>query len=99
LRFFMLTKATRAYFAEICRRGGRKSRRALSAAQARQMVAVRLARSACRRFHTQCFWSFRPNLPVTPRNAEWIAKQLRRNGNRAAWQTASRIQALLEKCH
>ena len=95
----MLTKATRAYFAEIGRRGGRKSRRALSQKQARQMVAIRLARSAYRRFHTQCFWSCLPDLPVTARNAAWVAEQLRRNGNRTAWQAASRIQTLLAQCH
>jgi hypothetical protein len=63
------------------------------------MVAVRLARSAWRKFHAQCFWSYQTNLHIAPRNAAWVAEQLRRNGNRAAWQTAIRIQALLEKCH
>jgi hypothetical protein len=92
----MLTKATRAYFAKIGRKGGLKSRRALSTAQARQMVAVRLARSAYRRFRALCFWSYDADLRITSENAAWVAEQLRRNGNRAAWQTAGRIQSLLE---
>jgi hypothetical protein len=93
----MLTKATRAYFAEIGRRGGIISRRALSREQARCMVAVRLAHSAYKRFRVECFWPYDRNLAVTAANAGWVAEQLRRNGNRAAWQAAIRIQALL-KC-
>lgn len=90
----MLSKATRAYFAEIGRRGGRKSRRALTQEQARQMVAVRLARAAYRKFHAQCFWSYLPDLPITSENTSWVAEQLRRNGNRGAWRLADRIQSL-----
>jgi hypothetical protein len=91
----MLSKATRAYFARIGRKGGQKSRRSLSSAQARQMVAVRLARAAYRRFRVLCFWSYDPDLRITAANAQWVAEQLRRNGNRAAWRTAARIQSLL----
>jgi hypothetical protein len=92
----MLTKATRAYFATIGRKGGRISRRALSRAQARQMVAVRLARSAFSKFRVLCFWSYSADLKITAANAAWVAEQLRRNGNRAAWKAAGRIQSLLE---
>jgi hypothetical protein len=92
----MLTKATRAYFAQIGRRGGRKSRRILSQAQARQMVAIRLARSAYRRFHARCFWSYRSDLTISAKNALWVAEQLRRNGSLAHWKIANRIQSLLE---
>jgi hypothetical protein len=91
----MLTKATRLYFAEIGRKGGRKSRRALSPDEARKMVAVRLARAAYRKFATQCFWSYSPELSITAENAAWVAEQLRRNGNREAWLTANRIESLL----
>jgi hypothetical protein len=90
----MLSKETRAYFAEIGRRGGLRSRRALSQEQARQMVAVGLARSAYRMFHAQCFWSYLPDLPITSQNTSWVAEQLRRNGNRAASRPADRIQSL-----
>lgn len=91
----MISEATRAYFAEIGRKGGRKSRRALTPAQARMMVAVRLARAAFRRYRTPCFWSFSPNLPIRSDTVPWVVEQLRKNGNRAAWQLAARIERLL----
>lgn len=92
----MLSKATRSYFASIGRKGGQISRRSLSKGQARRMVAVRLARAAYERFRVLCFWSYAPGLKITSANAAWVAEQLRRNGNRAAWQAAGRIQSLLE---
>jgi hypothetical protein len=91
----MISKETRAYFAEIGRVGGKKSRRSLSREQAQMMVAVRMARSAYRKFSTRCFWSFSRDLPITAKNAAWVVQQLRRNGDRTAWLTAARIQALL----
>jgi hypothetical protein len=91
----MLTKATRAYFAKIGRKGGKKSRRELSSEQARRMVAVRLARAAFQKFHVHCFWYCARDLKITTANAGWVAEQLRRDGNRAAWKSAGRIQALL----
>ena len=66
----------------------------LSSADARAMVAVRLARQAFREFRVECFWSFK-DLAITRDNAGWVAEQLRRNGNRRAWKAAARIQALL----
>jgi hypothetical protein len=92
----MLTEVTRAYFAEIGRRGGRKSRRALSPEQARRMVALRVARSALRKFRTLCFWSAPQSLEVTPENLPWVIEQLRRNGNRAAWQVAACVESLTQ---
>lgn len=59
------------------------------------MVAVRLARQAYRQFKAECFWSYRDDLEVTRQNASWIADQLRKNGNRAAWKLAARINKLL----
>jgi len=94
----MLSKAIHAYFARIGRTGGRKSRRALTREQAQQMVAVRLARSSYRKFRAFCFWPYRADLQITAANAAWVAEQLRRNGNRSAWQAANRILSLL-KCH
>jgi hypothetical protein len=87
----------RSYLSRIGRKGGLKSRRALSERQARLMVAVRLARRAYRDFRVQCFWSY-ADLEISAANAAWVATQLRRNGNREAWQKAARIQALL-LCH
>jgi hypothetical protein len=42
-----------------------------------------------------CFWSYSADLKITATNAAWVAEQLRRNGNRAAWKAAGRIQSLL----
>jgi hypothetical protein len=91
----MLSETTRAYFSEIGRKGGRKSRRKLSPAQARHMVGLKQARAAFHRFYNLCFWSSPENLVVTSGNAPWVVEQLRRNGNRAAWQAAARIEVLI----
>jgi len=81
----------RDYLAEIGRRGGRASRRTLSPAQARDMVRVREARRAFRRYHSQCFWSFDPDLRITAADVPWVAEQLRRHGGRDAWDVAARL--------
>jgi len=90
----MISNELRAYFSRIGQKGGRKSRRTLPSAQARAMVAVRLARAAFRQFRTQCFWSYR-DIEISIENAGWVAAQLRRNGDRNAWRAAARIQFLL----
>ena len=90
----MISGDIRSYLSEIGRKGGLKSRRALSPEQARLMVAVRLARQAYRDFRVPCFWSYGDQI-ITPDKVSWVAEQLRRNGNRAAWQRAARIQSLL----
>ncbi|HET7631937.1 MAG TPA: hypothetical protein VFK16_06465 [Gemmatimonadaceae bacterium] len=81
----------RKYLAEIGQRGGRKSRRTLDSASAREMVRVREARRAYRRFYAQCFWSYRPDLEVGRADVQWVAEQLRRHGNREAWELAARL--------
>jgi len=75
------------------RRGGLKSRRRLSAADARRMVAVREARKAFRKHRVECFWSFR-DVPITHNDIPWVVEQLRINGGFDAWETAGRIKAL-----
>ncbi len=75
----------RDYLARIGRRGGLRSRRTLDSATARRMVAVRQARRAFRRFHTSCFWSYRPDLVIGAADVEWVAEQLMKQGNREAW--------------
>jgi hypothetical protein len=75
----------REYLAEIGRIGGRKSRRTLASETARRMVAVREARRAYRRFYTSCFWSHRPDLEIGLEDVEWVAGQLMKHGDRAAW--------------
>lgn len=83
--------AIRAYLAEIGRRGGRASRRALDAETARRMVAVREARRAYREFHTRCFWSYDPDYRVTVADLPWVATQLRTHGGREGWEIAARL--------
>lgn len=88
---FAMDKDIRSYLAKIGRRGGLKSRRALSPDAARQMVRVREAKRAFARFRTSCFWSFDPTLDVTVSDLPWIADQLRKNGGREAWRIADRL--------
>jgi hypothetical protein len=83
--------AVRTYLSEIGRRGGRKSRRALDPAIAREMVRVREARRAYRRFHASCFWSFDPGYRIGPADVAWVAEQLRRHGGREAWEIARKL--------
>jgi len=81
----------RAYLAEIGRRGGRKSRRALDPEIARAMVRVREARRAYRRFHAECFWSFNPDYRIGSSDIAWVAEQLRKHGGRDAWEVARKL--------
>jgi hypothetical protein len=79
------------YLASIGRRGGLKSRRTLDAATAREMVRVREARRAYRRFYTLCFWSYRRDLVIGRDDVPWVAEQLMKHGNRETWNTAERL--------
>ena len=81
----------REYLAEIGRRGGRKSRRTLDSETARDMVRVREARRAFRRFRTSCFWSYRPDLDIGIDDVEWVAETLMKNGNLEAWRIGRRL--------
>ncbi|MBI4538750.1 MAG: hypothetical protein HY704_04470 [Gemmatimonadetes bacterium] len=81
----------REYLAMIGRRGGRISKRKLSPGAARDMVKVREARRAYRRFYAQCFWSCAPELKIRAVDLPWVAEQLRKHGGREAWQVAARL--------
>lgn len=83
--------AIRKYLADIGRRGGLKSRRTLDPETARAMVHVREARRAFRRFYTECFWSYRPDLVIGRDDVSWVADQLMRHGTREAWYTGARL--------
>lgn len=83
----------RRYLAEIGARGGRKSRRTLDPETARQMVRVREARRAFRRFRVLCFWSYNPTYRVTADDIPWVAEQLMRQGNLDAFRVGSRLLA------
>ena len=79
------------YMATIGSVGGRKSRRKLSPETARQMVLVREARRAFRRYRASCFWSFRPDLSIGKEDVPWVAEQLMKHGDRAAWNAGARL--------
>ena len=81
----------KAYLARIGRKGGSRSRRALSSEDARDMVRVREARRAFRAFHAQCFWYLRPDLQVSPDDVPEIVRGLRRNGGRKGFLVAARL--------
>jgi hypothetical protein len=79
------------YLATIGARGGRKSRRTLDPDTARAMVRVREARRAFRRFRVMCFWSYRPDLEIGAADVAWVAEQLMKHGNRAAWEAGAKL--------
>ncbi len=83
--------AVTEYLSRIGRKGGKKSRRILSAEDARQMVRVREARRAFRRFHAQCFWYLRPGMRVTLADVPEIARGLRQNGGRQGFLLAAKL--------
>lgn len=81
----------RKYLAEIGRKGGKRSRRSLDPETAREMVRVREARKAFRRFHALCFWYTSPDLEIGKEDIDWVAETLMKNGNRDAWEAAARL--------
>jgi len=86
-----MERNVKAYLAEIGRRGGLKSRRALDPETARRMVCVREARRVYRRFHAKCFWSFDPDYCIGPSDIAWVVEQLRKHGGRDAWEAAGKL--------
>jgi hypothetical protein len=81
----------RRYLAEIGRRGGLRSRRRLDPETAREMVRLREARRAFRRFHTRCFWSSPPDYVVTQPDIPWVARRLMTFGGRDGWRLGARL--------
>ena len=84
-------ESVRKYLAQIGARGGRKSRRALDSESARNMVRVREARRAFKRFRSMCFWSYRSDLEIKSADVQWVAEQLMKHGNREAWRIGARL--------
>jgi hypothetical protein len=81
----------RAYLAEIGRRGGMRSRRVLSPEAARQMVRLREAKRAFKRFHARCFWSSPKDYVVKMDDIPWVARQLMTHGGRGGWRTGAKL--------
>ena len=86
-----MDQSVKKYLAQIGRKGGKKSRRKLSSTSAKNMVKVREAKRAFQHFYTECFWSFDENYHITLQDISWVANQLRKNGNRKAWELAQKL--------
>ncbi len=69
----------------------RRGRRTLTSEQAREMVRVREARRAYRRFRELCFWSYDPDLIITGADVPWVVEMLRKHGNRQAGEVADTL--------
>jgi len=81
----------RDYLSSIGRKGGLKSRRRLSADDARDMVRIREAKRAFRLYRAQCFWYMPENLNITLADVPEIARGLRQNGGRQGFLLAERL--------
>ncbi len=79
------------YLREIGRRGGRASRRQLSAESAREMVRLREAQRAFRELHAQCFWSEDPDYRIALADVPWVAERLMRYGGRKGWERGAKL--------
>ena len=55
------------------------------------MERIRAARQAFRRFHTQCFWYLREDMPVTQEDIPEIGRGLRHNGGREGFLLAAKL--------
>jgi hypothetical protein len=88
------TDPVKAYLRDIGAKGGRKSRRTLDPAQARRMVAVREARKAFREYHPEIFWSAPKDMQVGEAEVPYVIDELRREGNREAFQKAGQLLRL-----
>jgi hypothetical protein len=86
-----MSEKIRKYLSDIGKRGGRKSRRTLDSETARNMVRLREAKRAFRRFYARCFWSYDPDYVLTLDDVEWVAKQLMKNGGREAWEVGAKL--------
>ena len=79
------------YFSKIGKKGGKASRRTLDPVTAKNMVLVREAQRAYKKFHAQCFWSFDPKYKITTKDIKWIADQLKKNGNLKLWKIGVKL--------
>ena len=86
-----MSEKIRKYLSDIGKRGGRKSRRTLDSETARNMVRLREAKRAFRRFYARCFWSYDPDYVLTLDDVEWVAKQLMKNGGHDAWEAGAKL--------
>lgn len=83
--------SVKEYLSAIGRRGGKKSRRTLTSAAARDMVRVREARRAYREFYASCFWSSPADYTPGLKDVPWVAEQLMRWGGRRGWEVGAKL--------
>ena len=55
------------------------------------MLKVREARKAFRKYHAQCFRSYRPDHEINLGDVPWVAEQLMKQGNREAWRLGAEL--------
>lgn len=80
-----------AYLSIIGRKGGLKSRRKLDPQTAQNMVRIREARRAFKKYHAQCFWSYDPGYTIQQNDITWVGQQLMKNGNRKLWMIGAKL--------
>lgn len=81
----------RNYLASIGRRGGKKSKRRLDPAMARNMVRVREAKRAFRKYFFECFWFADQDQNISINDVDWVAEQLKKYGSVECWKLARRL--------
>lgn len=81
----------RSYLSSIGRKGGLTSRRRLSSEEAKEMVRLREAKRAFRRYRAQCFWYMPEDREITRADVPEIVRGLRKNGGRQGFLLASRL--------
>lgn len=86
-----LPKTISDYLSQIGSKGGKKSKRLLPSSTAKSMVNIRLAKAAYKKYFNQCFWSFDPNYKIGKDDIQWVAEQLKKNGDRKLWELGSRL--------
>jgi hypothetical protein len=84
----------KAYLAQIGSQGGKKSRRVLTPAQAKRMVAVREARKAFRQYRHEYFWSYRDDMTIRFHEVPFVFNGLKAEGNRETFEMGRRLHRL-----
>lgn len=86
-----MKREVKKYLSQIGTKGGLKSRRKLDSETARQMVLLREARRAFKRFRTRCFWSTPINFVVQKEDIPWVAKQIMSFGGHEGWKVGAKL--------
>ena len=79
------------FLREIGRKGGKTSRRRLEPEVAKDMVRLREAKRAYKRYHSQCFWSFDPEYKIRFEDIHWVGTQLMKTGDRKLWYLGAKL--------